>query len=67
MLTFSIVWSAVIWLKYCRYGVKHFPINQSGPQFESNVRNELRPFQMIKIELSTLDLISVDFISNIVI
>ena len=35
--------------------------------FELNVRNELRPFQMIKIQPSTLDLISVDFISNIVI
>ena len=22
-------YSAVVWLKYCRYGVKHYPINQS--------------------------------------
>ena len=21
-------WAAVIWLKYCRYGLKHYPINQ---------------------------------------
>ena len=25
---FQLIDAAVIWLKYCRYGVKHFPINQ---------------------------------------
>ena len=35
--------SAVAWLKYCRYGVKHYPINQL-------IRYFLSMFFMLKIE-----------------
>ena len=35
----------VIWLKYCRYGVKHYPINQSTVVSEHLLHNEVsHPF-----------------------
>ena len=41
-------WSAVIWPKYCRYGVKPHIINQSyyvgfGPQFKHHSRHTISP------------------------
>ena len=39
---------AVIWIKYCQYGLKHYPINQS---IRYNViPNDIRPFSGIRTE-----------------
>ena len=34
----------VIWLEYCRYGVKHYPINQSINQ---SINHSLYPITLI--------------------
>ena len=33
---------AVTWLKYCRYGVKHYPINQSINPLHASYQYNLR-------------------------
>ena len=40
---------AVTWLKYCRYGVKLYPINQSHSYFSKNIEKEIKELSILEL------------------